>query len=745
MISLQTVNSGPSNRQSSFTFMSNAQIDEETQRMAEFNSQQLQPQISGLAGYFLEAKDNAVMARQTSGVDNQLLQCLRQYKGEYDPAHLQAIQKTKGSSVFVKFTGTKCRAACSIIEDIFNPFDMKIWEFRPTPQPDIDENDIASIADQVTREFITDFAMQNGIDLNTLNPEQLGQLIDMIGQENFMQRGQEMRSRIELEVFELAKATAERMQTVINDQLEDAGWRDAVSDFATDFCIFPVAYLKWEMVRIPKRKRVLTSTGYQIRRVSTVVKKLSHVSPFDIYPSPEAVNIGDYYLFERIKSTRSYLNSLKGIKGYDSNAIDFVINQYWNSGLRDTISTDQERSSIEKRPTEFSFRNESIDIWKYEGRVPGHLLAQYGYSFDIDTNGENPFTKEYFVNASLVNSTVIGLQIIPEEEAESQYFKASYVELPGSWYGISPPELMNDPQAIANASARSLVNNMGLGAGPIIGIHRDRLADGESPNGIHPFRVFQFKNPTNSTAPPIEFFQAESQAERLINVLQAMKRLADEATGIPSFTHGDTNVSGAGRTFGGLSLIMQNANMLAKKSIGNIYKGVFKPIVQHFYNFNMIHHPDASLKGDLQIVATGILGQVVKETKLIGLQTFRETTTNDIDLKIIGEKGRAEQLRQEADLIGLKNVVPSDDEIARRIEEQARQLEQQNEEMEQKQAQLLQLDVARDKDDQNFQFVKQGEELNTRRDLARMQANSLIRQALINVQGRQESGRPKEK
>ena len=86
-----------------------------------------------------------------------------------------------------------------------------------------------------------------------------------------------------------------------------------------------------------------------------------------------------------------------------------------------------------------------------------------------------------------------------------------------------------------------------------------------------------------------------------------MKRLADEATGIPSFTHGDTNVSGAGRTFGGLSLIMQNANMLAKKSIGNIYKGVFKPIVQHFYNFNMIHHPDASLKGDLQIVATGIV------------------------------------------------------------------------------------------------------------------------------------------
>ena len=46
--------------------------------------------------------------------------------------------------------------------------------------------------------------------------------------------------------------------------------------------------------------------------------------------------------------------------------------------------------------------------------------------------------------------------------------------------------------------------------------------------------------------------------------------LADESTGLPSFSHGQTGVSGVGRTASGISMLMSAANGSIRTVIKNV-------------------------------------------------------------------------------------------------------------------------------------------------------------------------------
>ena len=58
--------------------------------------------------------------------------------------------------------------------------------------------------------------------------------------------------------------------------------------------------------------------------------------------------------------------------------------------------------------------------------------------------------------------------------------------------------------------------------------------------------------------------------------LQA-RQLADEETGIPSVMHGQTGVSGTGRTAAGLSMLLSGAGLSTKTVMKNIDDFLLKP------------------------------------------------------------------------------------------------------------------------------------------------------------------------
>ena len=73
--------------------------------------------------------------------------------------------------------------------------------------------------------------------------------------------------------------------------------------------------------------------------------------------------------------------------------------------------------------------------------------------------------------------------------------------------------------------------------------------------------------------------------------------LSDESTGFPSFAHGQTGVSGVGRTASGISMLMSAANGSIRNVVKNVDDYLLGPLAKAFFNFNMQFDYDEDIKG----------------------------------------------------------------------------------------------------------------------------------------------------
>lgn len=120
-----------------------------------------------------------------------------------------------------------------------------------------------------------------------------------------------------------------------------------------------------------------------------------------------------------------------------------------------------------------------------------------------------------------------------------------------------------------------------------------------------------------------------STANENMLMFDKMRQLADEATGIPSVLHGQTGVSGTGRTASGLAMLMQTGSASIKGVIQNIDDALLRPLGQALFQWNMQFNQDKpNIIGDLDIKATGSLGILNKETQTQNLQTLLQLSAN---------------------------------------------------------------------------------------------------------------------
>ena len=72
---------------------------------------------------------------------------MRAYNGEYSPTKKSEISQFGGSDVYARVTSTKCRAATSLLRDIYLSAERP-WSIEPTPDPRLPgsvQQDIATV------------------------------------------------------------------------------------------------------------------------------------------------------------------------------------------------------------------------------------------------------------------------------------------------------------------------------------------------------------------------------------------------------------------------------------------------------------------------------------------------------------------------------------------------------------------------------------------------------------------------
>lgn len=635
-----------------FPVASAADHDRQTKQHSDVQNE---PYIIGLAAHARTRWREASDAKRD--LEERMLSCLRQRNGEYDPKVKAMIKEQGGSDIFIQLTSVKCRAATSWLRDtLLGSGADKPWAIEASPVPDLPEDVVESLQAELAQEAMAAY-------------QSTGQMPD----ENALrQEAQRLRDRALEAQREEANNRVGRMEKKMEDQLLEGGWYKAFNEFVDDIVTFPFAALKGP---IKRRRKVLQWQDGSLVPAEVIRNEWERVDPFNIYWAPWASDINDGYVIERHRLTRTDLQALIGVPGYNEDAIREVLDNHSNGSINEWLSIDSEKAEVEgKDVSATTHTNDLIDALQLWDSIPGKLLLEWGLSEEDITDASLDYPCEVW----LIGNTVIRAVLNYDPLGRKPYYLTSYEAKPGSVDGKGVADLCRDTQAMMNAAARALANNMGIASGPQVGVNVSRLPAGEDITQMYPWKVWQFQSAEfNDGSQPLQFFQPNSNANELMAVFEKFSSRADEDTMIPKYMTGG-HQPGASRTSSGLSMLISNAGKGIKQVISNIDKNVIIPAIERLYHDNLRYSDDPDLVGDVNINARGASSLVVKEAEALRRNEFLQLVLQSpMAQQIVGLDGAAELLRDAAQNLNQNpdRIVPDRAKLSQ-IQQQAAVIEQ---------------------------------------------------------------------
>ncbi|MGB5049830.1 MAG: hypothetical protein WBO46_12890, partial [Caldilineaceae bacterium] len=445
--------------------------------------------------------------------------------GEYDPEVLAEIKKTGGSEIFMMVSSAKCRSASALIKDVMlGTKNEKPWCISPTPLPDLPPE---------MMQHVQAAAVQEAKEIEQATGAQ-------VQQSDMYKIVAYVKDRIIAESRTMAEEMCARMEDKMEDQLVEGGFSTALGNFIEDLVTFPAAIMEGPIIRKqPRLKWVQKPQEIEINPLPgnpapqnqqqapqwecVVEDQLTlgweRVDPFMVYPMPHCTDIKDGGLVVRHKMTRTALYELRDVEGYSKDAIDQVLDQYGKGGLSDWLYVDTQKAQVEGKSVASIAQNTDglIDALRYWGSVQGKLLIEWG----MDKASIPDELKDYNCEVWLIGQWVIKAMLNPDPMGRKPYYKASYEEVPGTFWGNSVTDLCRDVQSQCNTAARAMANNMGIASGPQVSINVDRLPSGEDITQMYPWKITQvISDPYGSSADPVKFFQPQSVAGELMQIYQ---------------------------------------------------------------------------------------------------------------------------------------------------------------------------------------------------------------------------------
>lgn len=581
-----------------------------------------------------------VVWRNGASVHETMLRCLRMRNNEYDPELVRALD---GIDIYMPLASMKMRAAQAWIRDTLANAEDKPWTVEPTPIPELSDAGRLAVQQAFQLEL-----QRSGIDPRFLPPHQVQQRIRQL---------EDVAADLALET---AREACARMERHIADQLEEGGWHDAFDAAIEDLTVFPAAVLKSPIVR---RVQAPAWDGQQLRVVARTRVKVERVSPFDLYPAPDATGPQDgSYLCERMPMSARALSDCIGLPNFSERAIRAALALH-PAGYTCGDAAASERAHLEGQgretavPQGHAGEYEVVDFW---GRVPGATLLEWcnleGIAPEVAFAGRavDP-DGHYEANVWLLGDLVLRSLLNPMPTGRRPYQVASFSRLPGSFWGEGLGQILRDVQRQVNSAARRLVQNMAYASGPIAEINLDLLDESEdAPNLVRPYRVFYTQGAGKGRA--INMEKIPSVAAELNAVLQAYWRLADEVSGVPAYAYGGaTPATGAAATMGGLSLLYNSALRGIKQAIGHLDKHLIQPTIEAYYLLNMLLNPDDGLKADATVVARGAKGIMAREMRQARTVETLQAITPFAQGGLLPQEGLVNLLR---DWVGLQGFNP---------------------------------------------------------------------------------------
>jgi len=414
--------------------------------------------------------------------------------------------------------------------------------------------------------------------------------------------------------FNPAHVAAKKMEKKIQDQLEESGASKHLRASAFECALFGTGVLKGPMA-LDKEYPKWDDKGVYTP-VTKLVPTISHVSIWNFYPDPDAANMDQAeYVVERHKMSLKDLKDLNKRPFFKPKAIEDAIDsgssyvkEYWEFEMEDgNTNPDVERWEV-------------LEYWGY---IEAEHLRNKGIVVDKSIKDDDMIS----ANIWTCNNQILRFVINPFQPARIPYYAAPYEMNPYSFFGIGVAENMEDTQLLMNGFMRMAVDNAALSGNLVFEIDETNLVPGQELD-IHPGKVFR----RQAGAPGQAIFGTEfpNVANQNLMLFDKARVLADESTGLPSYSYGQTGIQGVGRTASGISMLMNAANGSIRTVVKNLDDYLLGPLGRAFFAFNMQFDFDPEIKGDLEVSARGTESLMANEVRSQRLMQFLGIVSNPI-------------------------------------------------------------------------------------------------------------------
>ncbi len=553
------------------------------------------------------------------------------YRGLY--AKNVKFRESEKSRVFVKITKTKVLAAFGQLVDVIfgtGKFPIGIAETKiPEGETDyahLDINNVApdietSIPDDIGNRIDSPYDVGYEGDGRTLKPG--ASFYRGIFEDSIEDQAQEAGILVDgvsadpqqLELSPAQKA-ARRMEKLIHDQIEESNGNAEIRSALLESALLGTGIVKGPF-NFNKKLHKWDVNEEGVREYNPLevrVPRIEFVSCWDFYPDPSATNMEECeYVIHRHKLNRSQLRQLRNMPYFDEDAIREAIQMGANYVEKDyEYALKDDNRADEDYQTNF----EVLEYW-------GIMDAEYAREVGVELGDEIDDLDEVQVNAWICGDKLLRAVINPFTPYRLPYHAFPYERNPYNFFGIGIAENMDDSQQIMNGHARMAIDNLAMSGSLVFDVDESALVGGQSME-IYPGKIF--RRQAGMPGQAIHGLKFPNTSQENLMMFDKFRQLADEQTGIPSYSHGQTGVQSMTRTASGMSMLLGASSLNIKTVIKNLDDFLLKPLGESYFQWNMQFLEDKlDVKGDLEVKATGTNSLMQKEVRSQRLTMFLQT------------------------------------------------------------------------------------------------------------------------
>ncbi len=416
-----------------------------------------------------------------------------------------------------------------------------------------------------------------------------------------------------------AQIAARRLEKLILDQIEESNGSVELRSAIFEACLLGTGIIKGPFTyNKTLHKYTDNGNGREYSPETVKVPKMEFVSIWDFYPDPNARNMEEAeFVIQRHRLNRNQVLDLANRPFFNKQAIMDCIRMgaKYNKKSWET-DIDLEKSQY---PDIESNRFEVLEYW---GTIDAMSAREEGLELDESVDD----MEEVQVNVWMIRDKVIRIVQNPFKPFRTPYQSFVYEKNPYTFFGIGVPENMDDAQQIMNGHARMAIDNLALAGNLVFDVDESALASNQTME-VFPGKIF--KRQAGSPGQSIYGLKFPNTAVENMQMFDKFRQLADESTGLPSYSHGQTGVQSMTRTASGMSMLMGAASLNIKTVIKNIDDQLIKPLGEALFQWNMqFYEGDLPIHGDLEIKATGSSSLMKKEVRSQRLTMFLQTVQN---------------------------------------------------------------------------------------------------------------------